>query len=220
MARYPLTKAVGRGDQTTRRVRVRVLALLEKARWDRGARYLGDQTAQRDQVRVLAWLEKARWDRVLDWWREEGGGRVGGGGWGGGGWPPRILDTRCVQSTTHFRIQYLGGGRGLYSPQTRSSDRDNFYKLLGKIKFKFLRNLKYHVEFEERVDSGKKTRRGRGLALDHLLNPSILWFSNSFAFDWVNVNSDYPVTESMQTLVIVWLSQCVVILGLNQCKQK
>jgi hypothetical protein len=31
-----------------------------------------------------------------------------------------------------------------------------FGKLLGKIKFEFLRNLKYLVEFEERVDSGKK----------------------------------------------------------------
>jgi hypothetical protein len=37
-------KAVGRGDQTTRRVRVRVLARLEKARRDRVSRYLGDQT--------------------------------------------------------------------------------------------------------------------------------------------------------------------------------
>ncbi len=66
MAGYPLTKAVGGGDQTTRRVQVRVLALLEKARRDRGARYLGDQTARRDRVRVLAWLEKAHRDRVLD----------------------------------------------------------------------------------------------------------------------------------------------------------
>ncbi len=52
--RRDVTKAVRRGDQTTRRERVRVLALLEKAR--------------RDRVRVLALLEKARRDRVLDQW--------------------------------------------------------------------------------------------------------------------------------------------------------
>ncbi len=45
-------KAVGRGDKTTRRVQVRVLALLENPR--------------RDQVRVLALLENPRRDWVLD----------------------------------------------------------------------------------------------------------------------------------------------------------
>ncbi len=61
-------KAVGRGDKTSRRVRVRVLALIEKAHRDRVSRYLGDQTTRRDRVRVLALLEKAHRDRVLDRW--------------------------------------------------------------------------------------------------------------------------------------------------------
>ena len=51
-----LSKAVGRGDQTTRRVRVRVFAVLENPR--------------RVRVLVSALLENPRRDRVLDRWIE------------------------------------------------------------------------------------------------------------------------------------------------------
>jgi hypothetical protein len=47
-----VTKAVGRGDKTTQRVRVRVLALLENP--------------PRDRVRVLALLENPRRNQVRD----------------------------------------------------------------------------------------------------------------------------------------------------------
>jgi hypothetical protein len=65
------------------------------------------------------------------------------------------------KSTKHRTYkEYLGVGRPGRVCIVLELDRTIeiiFGKLLGEIEFEFLQNLKYLVEFEERVDSGKKS---------------------------------------------------------------
>ncbi len=72
-------KAVERGDKSTRRVRVRVLALRENPRRDRVRVLALLENPRRDRVRVLAYRENPRRERVLDRWFEARGGGGGGG---------------------------------------------------------------------------------------------------------------------------------------------
>jgi hypothetical protein len=64
-------------------------------------------------------------------------------------------------------------GRGVYIPQTRSSDRDNFLKTTRRVFAKF----EIPVEFEERVDSRKKNLlmpRPRSRSTPRSIDPSVL----------------------------------------------
>ncbi len=98
--------------------------------------------------------------------------------------------SRCViiwvpKSKIPHLQEYLGGGRpgwGLYSPRTRLSDRDNFWKTTRRdrarvfAKFEIPRRVRGTSPFRK-----KKACRGRGLALDPRLDPSIPRSSNSLA---------------------------------------
>ncbi len=55
---------VRRGDKTSRRVRVRVLALLENPQTRSSTRFCYSQEPRRDRVRVLALLENPRRDEI------------------------------------------------------------------------------------------------------------------------------------------------------------
>jgi hypothetical protein len=65
-----ISKTVGRGDQTTGRVQVRVLALLENPQRVRVRVLSLLENPRLDRVRALALLENLRQDRGVDRWFE------------------------------------------------------------------------------------------------------------------------------------------------------
>jgi hypothetical protein len=88
--------------------------------------------------------------------------------------------TICFQKspkTTLSRLFRGVGGVCIFLKIDRATDI--IFGKLGEIKFKFLRNLKFELKFEDELESEKKARRGRGLALDPRLDPSILQSFNS-----------------------------------------